>query len=506
MNVASTQSSRRVLGRYALFDEIAAGGMATVHIGRLLGPVGFARIVAIKCLHPHFAKDPEFVSMFVDEARLAARISHPNVVATMDIVNESGELFLVMEYVAGDSLAHLLRAAPDGQVPPPLAIGIVMGALHGLHAAHEATSERGTPLAIVHRDVSPQNIQVGTDGVARVLDFGIAKAASRLQTTREGQLKGKLGYMAPEQLDGDEVDRRTDVYAAGVVLWEALTGKRLFSGKDGAPILNSSQRIEIGPVSAVAAGIPGSVDAILKKALAFRREDRFASAKEMAIALEETGLAASQREVGEWVERTAHIALAVRTAIIADLDGTPDVVAPRSGPRRAYAHAVASSRQDDPTVNYKASVGETSGVISRQVVSTITGGRKRRTGFVLAACVIAGVLCAWGVSARLGEAPASPPIIVHAVPTSGDPPPPTPIPPMATELPPSVAPTFASTPTNVPSSIVASTTTGAPQPRGSAPTRPATRIARPAAPRAQSCNPPYTIDEDGVRVPKRHCL
>src|SRR5450432_3116813 len=184
----------RVIGRYALYGKLAAGGMATVHFGRLLGPAGFSRTVAIKRLHPQFAKDPEFVAMFLDEARLAARIHHPNVIATLDVVALEGELFLVLEYVQGESFASLLRAARDRRTPVPLPVvsAVMTGVLHGLHAAHEAKNERGEPLRLVHRDVSPHNVLVGADGVPRVLDFGIAKAAGRLQTTREGHLKGKL--------------------------------------------------------------------------------------------------------------------------------------------------------------------------------------------------------------------------------------------------------------------------------------------------------------------------
>src|SRR5689334_7609894 len=206
--------------------------MATVHFGRLIGPVGFSRTVAIKRLHPQFAKDPEFVSMFLDEARIAARVRHPNVVPTLDVVATEGEMFLVMDYVQGESLSRLTRGlrARDSRIPPDIAVTILAGALHGLHAAHEAKDEQGQPLEIVHRDVSPQNILIGTDGVPRVLDFGVAKAAGRLQTTREGQIKGKISYMAPEQLHGGRVTRQTDIYAAAVLLWETLTGQRLYEG------------------------------------------------------------------------------------------------------------------------------------------------------------------------------------------------------------------------------------------------------------------------------------
>ncbi|HSQ67748.1 MAG TPA: serine/threonine-protein kinase, partial [Polyangiaceae bacterium] len=219
-------SGSRVIGRYVLCDAIASGGMATVHLGRLLGPVGFSRTVAIKRLHPHFARDPEFVAMFLDEARLAARIRHPNVVSTLDVVVLQGELFVVMDYVHGEALSKLIRA--NGAVPPPIAASIIAGVLYGLHAAHEAKTDDGAPLHIVHRDISPQNVLVGVDGSARVVDFGVAKAVGRLQTTREGALKGKIAYMSPEQISTDSVDRRTDIYAASVVLWEMLTGKRLY--------------------------------------------------------------------------------------------------------------------------------------------------------------------------------------------------------------------------------------------------------------------------------------
>src|SRR5580700_4657373 len=168
--------SPQVIGRYAIFGKIASGGMASVHFGRLLGAAGFSRTVAIKRLHPHLADEPEFLSTLIDEARLAARIHHPNVVPTLDVESAEGELLVVMEYVRGESLARLLRAesARGRRLPLSIASAIVIGALHGLHAAHEATSDRGAPLGIVHRDVSPHNILVGVDGMARVIDFGVA--------------------------------------------------------------------------------------------------------------------------------------------------------------------------------------------------------------------------------------------------------------------------------------------------------------------------------------------
>jgi len=308
--------------------------MAVVHYGRLLGPVGFSRTVAIKRLHPQFAKDPEFVSMFLDEARLAARVRHPNVIATLDVVALEGELFLVMEYVLGESLARLLQLVRERgeRVPLPVILSVVIGALHGLHAAHEARSERGTPLGIVHRDVSPQNLLVGADGVTRVLDFGIAKAASRVQTTRDGKVKGKVAYMPPEQVRGETLDRRADVYAASVVLWEALTGRRLFAAEDSVAIMHNVLTEVVRPPSARAGGLPPALDALVLKGLSRARDGRFATAREMAVALEKIGAVAHPREVGEWVERIAGAALHGRAQSVARVESPTAMTAatPRS--------------------------------------------------------------------------------------------------------------------------------------------------------------------------------
>jgi hypothetical protein len=314
----------RIIGRYALFDVLAAGGMATVHIGRLLGPVGFARTVAIKRLHPQFARDPEFVSMFLDEARMCARIRHPNVVPTLDVVATQGELFLVMEYIQGESLAHLIRAANKcGQkMPWRVAISIAAGCLHGLHAAHEAKDERGLPLSLVHRDVSPQNVLVGVDGMARVVDFGIAKATGRLQTTREGAVKGKLGYMAPEQLT-----RQADVYAAAVVLWECLTGRRLFEGESEAMVLAKVLTGDVSPPSSLTSDLPRELDDIVMRGLDRNAEKRFPTARQLAHALEKLGPAALG-EVGDWVESMAKSGLDERASRVAAVEEGSGVLTP----------------------------------------------------------------------------------------------------------------------------------------------------------------------------------
>ncbi|HEY8041912.1 MAG TPA: serine/threonine-protein kinase, partial [Polyangiaceae bacterium] len=314
-----------IIGRYALHGEIASGGMAVVYFGKLLGPVGFSRPVAIKRLHPQLAREENVRAMFIDEARLASRIHHPNVVPTLDVVADGGDLLLVMEYVHGESLQHLVRASRRRKEPIPrrIVLAIMSAVLHGLHAAHEATTESGQPLNVVHRDVSPQNVLVGVDGVARVLDFGIARAAVRLESTREGIVKGKLAYMAPEQLGGAEVDRRADVYAAAVILWEMLAGRRLFVREDGANVMIEKMlRGPIEPPGTHAAGTPKLLDAITLHGLARNPEQRFATAREMALALEKAGELARTSEIGEWVLAGAAESLAQRNVRLRELDMT----------------------------------------------------------------------------------------------------------------------------------------------------------------------------------------
>jgi len=342
-------SAALVLGRYAIFDRIAAGGMATVHFGRLEGAAGFTRTVAIKRLHPHLAEDTEFVSMMIDEARLAGRVQHPNVVQTLDVVSLDGELLVVMEYVQGESLARLMRVESAGQrrAPLPIVSAVMIGVLHGLHAAHEAKSDKGVPLGIVHRDVSPQNILVGVDGVARVLDFGVAKAVGRLQTTREGVIKGKLAYMAPEQLSGLATTRAADIYAVGVVLWEALTGRRLFMADGDAELLGKVLSGCPDRPSLYTAELPEAVDALVMRALSRDPAARFATAREMAGALGRAVPPALTTDVGAWVEQTASEVIAKRAAQLAEIESRSSVSVRPPG-RRETLDQVAVAKGEGP--------------------------------------------------------------------------------------------------------------------------------------------------------------
>jgi serine/threonine-protein kinase len=276
------------LGRYELDFELARGGMATVFLGRARG---VARPVAVKRLLPQFAADPAFVEMFVDEAKIALRLKHPNLVAVHDVVAAETELLLVMDYICG---ATVQRLPP--QVPAPIAVAIAIDALHGLHAAHQANDENGAPLSLVHRDISPDNLIAGADGVTRVLDFGIAKATTSAHVTKDGKVKGKLGYVSPEVLRGNPATRRSDVYALSVVLWEMLAGKRLID----APTESAAvEAVLFGTIEAP--HVSAELDAVVMKGLARKPDGRFESAAQMAEQLERALRPATRVEVGAWV-------------------------------------------------------------------------------------------------------------------------------------------------------------------------------------------------------------
>jgi serine/threonine-protein kinase len=296
----------RQLGRYEILTQLASGGMASVYIARAQGVAGFERLVAIKVLHPHLAYEQEFISMFLDEARLAARIRHMNVVPTLDISDSPGDgYFLVMEYIEGDHLGALLgRAAKNGdRLPRPFVCRVLVDTLQGLAAAHRLTDEHGTSLKLVHRDVSPHNILIGTDGIARLTDFGVAKADVRMASTRAGQFKGKLSYMAPEQASSSETDQRSDLFSVGIILWESLTGRRLFKGESNAATLNKLLNDTIIRPSELWPDLE-PFDDIVMKALSRNPDGRFQSADEFGEALDDvagrTGVAKT-RDVAEVV-------------------------------------------------------------------------------------------------------------------------------------------------------------------------------------------------------------
>ncbi|HUB08839.1 MAG TPA: serine/threonine-protein kinase, partial [Myxococcales bacterium] len=293
-----------ILQRYRVIRKIATGGMAEVFLAEQTGAGGFKKRVALKRILPAFAEDPKFVAMFLDEARLAAMFHHPNLVQIYELGEIDGLLCLVMEYVRGLSLAELLKRAVD-PVPVEVAARVALDACEGLHYAHEFQDpDTSQPLCLVHRDVSPQNILVSKEGIVKVMDFGIAKAVGQAHHTNTGTLKGKLSYMPPEQLEGKALDRRADVWAMGVVLYQMLTGRKPFGSGSEASIMRAILAGKPQPLGELRSGLPAAVRSAVERALQGDLEKRTPSARALAEELESflsTGPRATAAEVAAWM-------------------------------------------------------------------------------------------------------------------------------------------------------------------------------------------------------------
>jgi len=274
-----------IFGRYFLVDKIATGGMASIYRAKVFSHGGFEQIVAVKRILPHLTDDDGFVRMFVDEAKVSARLQHPNIVRVMDFGRHGDHYFIEMELVEGKDLRSVLKTRRREPLDPALAVFIIMEAARGLAYAHGRADIDGRPLGIVHRDVSPANILVSYDGFVKVTDFGIAKAASNQTKTEAGALKGKFQYMSPEQASGKPIDRRSDVFSLGTVLYELLCGRRAFSGGSHVGTLRKVMEGEVTPLRERMDSIPADLEAIVEKAMSPDPEDRYATAQEMHAAL-----------------------------------------------------------------------------------------------------------------------------------------------------------------------------------------------------------------------------
>jgi serine/threonine-protein kinase len=317
--------------RYDLLLKIASGGMATVYVGGLSGAQGFRRIVAIKRAHPHLLEDPIFKSMLVAEAKMASLVRHPNVIGVHDVEETEGELLLVMEYIEGASLAQVIMAGTAASaIDAPIAMRIVRDACEGLHAIHLLRDDDGNPLGLVHRDISPQNILVGIDGMARVADFGIAKASApqwAAQHTATGALRGKAGYMAPEYVETCNCDPQSDVFSLGVVAWEALTRRRLFKGSSDIETIKMIRSLVIPPPSSLVPELPAALDEVILKSLARDPADRWPTARAFGEGLEDalrkSNMVASHGAVEERMFTLFGEAMAARRAAIRSLMAVP---------------------------------------------------------------------------------------------------------------------------------------------------------------------------------------
>lgn len=278
-------------GRYQLLKKIASGGMGQVLLAKK-GEDDFAKLVVLKRILPHLVEDEEFFSMFRDEAKITMRLDHPNIARINEFGLEDGIHFIEMEYVAGDDIRRMEKqAAAQGKgIPIGIILRIIADAAAGLDYAHKAVDTKGSPLNLVHRDVSPQNVLIGFDGSVKLIDFGVAKAAGRAQHTATGILKGKFPYMSPEQARGEDLDRRSDIFALGIILWEQLTGRRLFKADGDLATQRLVRACEVPPPSSVESSVPEGLDPIVLKALAKEPADRFQDAAGLRAALEDFAL------------------------------------------------------------------------------------------------------------------------------------------------------------------------------------------------------------------------
>jgi len=383
----------QTVGRYEFLVPIAQGGMAAVWAARLKGTRGFTKTVAVKTMLPTISDNPHFEQMFLDEAQLASRIRHPNVVEILDLGEQDDLLYLVMEWVDGEPLSSIRRiAAKRDGVPRPIAVKIVQDTAAGLHAAHEMKDESGSPIGLVHRDISPQNILITFDGVVKIVDFGVAKAAGRtVEHTNSGQIKGKPPYMSPEQALGKEIDRRTDIFALGIILYQLTTGKHPFRGEnDMITLQNIVSDRPIIPPRAYDKEYPKPLEAVVLKALDRDPDKRFQTTAELEAALDRvfppTVSRVRTEDVGKFVtamlgdrgnERRAALKEAVRVADerAASSDGnTNPGRMPELGTRVAPLPFGAPSSPDNPRQSVTGITGPTphSGAFARPSVPEFT--------------------------------------------------------------------------------------------------------------------------------------
>ena len=292
-------------GRYQLLGLLGQGGMGRLYIAERRGIQGFVKIVALKRIQPHLADSKQLREMFLNEARIAARLEHPNIVATYELGEVDSKYFISMEYLPGEDLSAIIAGCQDGRMPVAIAVALTQQAAQGLHYAHEARDGQGKPIGLVHRDVSPRNIFVTYHGVVKLLDFGVVRGPDK-QKSIPGVFKGKYGYCAPEQIEGGHIDRRTDVFCLGIALWECLTGARLFEASTDVSTIDAVRSRPIEAPSTLRPEVPPELDAITLRALARDPERRFRNAHDLSEELDRFLLGRDERPtsktVGRWME------------------------------------------------------------------------------------------------------------------------------------------------------------------------------------------------------------
>ena len=521
-----------VVDRYSLFRVIGAGGMASVYLGRQSGSAGFFRYVAIKRLHPQYATNPEFVAMFLDEARLASHVRDRHVVETLDVVESGSEILMVMELVQGSTLTHLLRTARTNgeRLPVAVSCAIIVDLLRGLEAAHSAVGPSGEPLGVIHRDVSPHNVMIGVDGVARVLDFGVAKANGQYHSTRVGEVRGKPAYMAPEHLQTGATPK-SDLYSAGIVLWEALTGQRLFAAETEAGLIAQVLAPRWRSPREFAPEIPAALEEVVRRALQIDPAQRFQSAKEMAFALALAVVPAAPSEVAATVERLAKQPLAELRQTLLTLESklgrapAPSLSSSGSNPQLRVpteAAAPAPVRPHDsrwPGFAPSRGAGEitlTGPSVQESAPIVVAPPRARSRvslllGLLLASVAVGGllgvVLASRGGKATAGSAAASqsdvqPALLQTSVVEANA---------TTSSVPlPSVEASATAVAPVEPAVTASASAQVAPLPSAHTPTtsprvQPTSTVSAPV-PTSSDCDPPYEVDQNGVKRVKTRCF
>lgn len=486
-----------VIGRYSLHARIASGGMGVVHFATTSDD-GIGHVVAAKRLHPHLRHDQSFAMMLLDEARLAVSVRHPNVVQVLDVVSTPTDLLLVMEYVPGLSVHELMTyGLPDGSrapVPLPVAITIAVDGLRGLQAAHEAVGDDGSPLGLVHRDISPQNLLVGGDGVTKLTDFGVAKAAGRLRSTRDGSIKGKIAYMSPEQVADSGVDPRSDIYSFAVVLWELIAGQPMFEAETDVALFGKAMRGPTLRLAEVAPNVPPAVDAAIWRALARDPRRRYPTARAFADALVDAFGAVDHGWVAAWLDERAGELLEARQATVREL-----IAIEQAGPE-----SVDTVTLTRPGLGGPIDVTDAPMMIDAPLApasSRVPPPRKSSTLRMITLGIVAAAIT----------------VVIVMMTTRGDPPPPDPAaaaPPDPTLAPPptpGTAPSPGVVATTPPSGPVVSSPASSVKVTAASPSPSPAPKPRPTAPRKTEkdpkadCNPPYTEDETGKHF-KPWCL
>jgi serine/threonine-protein kinase len=471
-------------GRYRTLFELGQGGTANVSLAVAKGPEGFKKLLVVKQLRSVYARDPDFLAMFMSEARLSARLNHPHVVQVYEVFERDTTPIISMEYIEGQTLDAVL-ALPEPKLPLDLHLRILADVLSGLHYSHELRGHNQEPLNVVHRDVSPHNVMVSYEGVVKVLDFGIAKLSGSTVETEAGVIKGKLRYMPPEQIAGEAVDRRADVFAVGVMMWEALSGNKLWKGLSDATIMNRVLNGQIpAPSSSSGAEIPAELAGICMRALAAERDDRFQSALEMEVALEgylaDRSHYASARELGRFMtDRFASVRNGVERRIESELNRGDSVQPP---PASVTTRAPTPSR---------------TGYTSSSSLHASEPQRSKLWAYALLLIAVGVAILFWSVGSERSS-PAHEPGSAHGVPS-----------PASTEgaapLETAAPPAAVASPAAVP---VVSAAPAAAGRAGSAAAAPSVRhkqAPRSSAP-APSCDPPYYLDARGIKKFKRECL